>query len=65
MAGKIQEEAPKMYLRVGNISWTLSIDDYKALRGMGPETVKSKFITDVIDLKLNRLKGGIVCAGCF
>ena len=54
----IEQEAPKMYLRAGNISWTLSIDDYKALRGRGPETVKSKFITDVIDLKLNRLKGG-------
>jgi len=49
-----EQEALKMCLRVDNISWRLSLDDYKALRGMGPETVKSRFITDVIDLRLNR-----------
>jgi len=53
----MSDEQRQMYLRIGNISWRLSLDDYKALRGTGPETVKSRFITGVIDLRLNRLKG--------
>jgi len=48
----LKQEALKMYLRIGNIYWRLSIDDYKALRKIGPETAKSKFITEVIDLRL-------------
>lgn len=55
LSSSLKQKDPKMYLRIGNIYWRLSIDDYKALRGMGPETVKSRFITDVIDLKLNRI----------
>ena len=57
LSPSLKQEAFKMYFRIGNISWRLSLDDYKALRGMGPETAKSKFITEVVDLRLNRLKG--------
>jgi len=43
------------YVRVGNTSYKLSVDDLKALQGLGPETEQMRLVKQVAKNRLDNL----------
>lgn len=49
------QRGKQWYVRVGNTSYKLSVDDLKALQGMGPETEQTRLVRQVAKNRLDNL----------
>lgn len=50
------QRGKQWYVRVGNTSYKLSVDDLKALQGKGAETEQSRLIKQVAKNRLDNLR---------